>query len=130
MHESQRVKDLREKLNAEVHPNRESLVEATATRHTIINMGQNWPMVSRLDELAEDDETYKMVMREYKSWLKDAKKEVAMVVKAKLPLTLASTDDVFHRRGVFGPGQRWDMRTKEQVAAESGAPPPQPEVGK
>jgi hypothetical protein len=114
MYESQRVKDLRIKLNGEIHKGRQSLVEATALRHTILNLGQNWPEVTRLEELAEDDETYKLVQKEYKSWLKDSRKEVAMVVKAKLPLTLESTDMVFHRKGPFAEGQPFDMYTKKE----------------
>ncbi len=101
MHESQKVKDLRAKLEAEVHSSEESLVKATALRHTILNLGQNWPEITRLDQLAESDEMYDGVMEEYKSWLKDSKKEVTMVVKAKLPLTLANTELAFTRKGPF-----------------------------
>lgn len=101
MHESQKIKDLRVELESKVHATEDSLIKATAVRHTILNLGQNWPEVSRLEELAEDDEMYNGVLAEYKDWLKDAKKEVKMVVKAKLPLTLANTELAFNRKGPF-----------------------------
>jgi hypothetical protein len=101
MFESQKTKDLRDKLENEVHATEESLIKATAVRHTVINLGQNWPEIMHLTQLAESDEMYDGVLDEYKSWLKDAKKEVKMVVKAKLPLTLASTELAFSRKGPF-----------------------------
>jgi hypothetical protein len=101
MYESQNTKDLRVKLESEVHATEESLIKATAVRHTVINLGQNWPEIMHLTQLAESDEMYDGVIDEYKSWLKDAKKEVKMVVKAKLPLTLANTELAFSRKGPF-----------------------------
>lgn len=103
LHESQKTKDLREKLLNEVHTNVESLIKAAAERHTVLNLGANWPEDTyyRLRSEAESDEVHEGIVEEYKSWLKDAKKEAAMVVKAKLPLTLESMELAFMKKGPF-----------------------------
>jgi hypothetical protein len=103
MHESQKVKDLRVKLETEVHQNVESLIKAAAERHTVLNLGQNWPEDTywRLRSEAETEDVADAIVDEYKSWLKDAKKEAAMVVKAKLPLTLESMELAFNKKGPF-----------------------------
>lgn len=103
MFESQKTKELREKLSKEVYTDLEKLIEAAALRHTILNLGQNWPEIRYMNQLAEDDETYRLVQKEYKSWLKDARKEAKMVVKAKLPLTLESMELAFSKKGPFAP---------------------------
>jgi hypothetical protein len=103
MHESQKIKDLRKQLEEQVHPNVEMLIKSAAERHTVLNLGCNWPEDTyyKLRSEAESDEVHEAIVDEYKSWLKDAKKEAAMVVKAKLPLTLNSMELAFMKKGPF-----------------------------
>jgi hypothetical protein len=100
---SQKMKDLKAKLETEIHPNIESLIKAAAERHTVLNLGQNWPdpTYGRLLGECSNDEEYDAVLAEYKMWLKDAKKEATMVVKAGLPLTLESMELAFSKKGPF-----------------------------
>jgi hypothetical protein len=103
MFESQKTKDLREKLLAEVYTDEEKFVRAIAEKHTVMNLGQNWPeeTYNRLRSEAESDEVHDAIVQEYKSWLKDAKKECAMIKKANLPLTLANAELAFSKKGPF-----------------------------
>jgi hypothetical protein len=81
----------------------ESFAKAIAERHTVLNLGQPWPEVSyqQLRSEAESDEMYDGIVEEFRSWLKDARKEANMVADAGLPWTLASAEDAFMKRGVF-----------------------------
>lgn len=103
MPESRKTKELREAAESKVHTSVETLIKAAAERHTVLNLGQNWPETSysRLLSECEDDSQYKAVQDELKMWIKSAKKEAKMVVAAKLPLTLNSMELAFMKKFPF-----------------------------
>lgn len=101
-----------------VHASEEALVEQCAAEHTVANMGmyieelleyalldrpQNlfYSAFNNLYQQSESDEIADGTMAEYKSWLKQAKKDVARVKKAKLPLTFKNVRMAFDNEGPF-----------------------------
>lgn len=101
--EKSSVKELREKLESRVYTNADELVKAAAEKHTVLNLGSSWPETSfqQLKQDSESDEIYQGCIEEYKEWLGEARKELAMLVKVGLPLTLANMDHAFMKTGPF-----------------------------
>lgn len=95
------VKELREKLESRVYTNADELVKAAAEKHTVLNLGSSWPETSfqQLKQDSESDEIYQGCIEEYKEWLGEARKELAVLVKLGLPLTLANMDHAFMKTG-------------------------------
>jgi len=100
-----------------VHTDVEHLIKQVAGEHAVVNMGMtledqlSW-YVPKPDDLlyscfnnflqqSESDEMERGTMQEYKSWVKQAKKDVALVKKAKLPLTARNVRAAFLHEGPF-----------------------------
>lgn len=105
-----------------VFPTPEDLADAHAKEMTLSNMGQtlaNYVDVPKRAPTAhflrtlvtfayadyfqgsESDEIAKCISDEHMSWVKDAKKDVAKVVKKGLPLTLANARLAWEEKGPF-----------------------------
>ena len=100
-----------------VHTDIEALIKQNAAEHALVNMGQevsdfasycrndpstllysayrNFYQQSESDEMADGTE------REFKSWLKIARKDVAKVQKKGLPLTARNVRAAFLSEGPF-----------------------------
>jgi hypothetical protein len=85
----------RERREAMVYGTVKALVEDAAERWTIENLGADWPS-DTLDEIRA--EIGDAVDDELNDWRAEAKKYAAKVVKAKMPLTLASMEALFWNR--------------------------------
>lgn len=96
----------------------EAFVKMCAKEHAIANMGQELgdflhrgytPKPEQLVDFAwnafmgdmESDEMAEGTMDEYRSWLKDARRDAEKVRKAGLPLTLANATLAFELKGPF-----------------------------
>jgi len=110
------VKSLITQAFAVVYTDVDQLVKDQAMEHTIANMGQCLEDFARssmpadrlirlcyqdLRQQCESDEMADGIDEEYRDWLKEARKSVAMVQKKGLPLTLTNTRDAFERKGAF-----------------------------
>ena len=100
-----------------VHTDIDHLIKQVAGEHALINMGMTleenlgWYLPESKDVLysafnslyqqSESDEMADGTMDEYKSWVKQAKKDVALVKKAKLPLTPRNVRAAFLKEGPF-----------------------------
>ena len=100
-----------------VYTDFDEYVKDQAKEHTVANLGQelsDFARGSRADTLvagafyqlrcnyaAEMGDDGDAVMDEYKSWLKEAKKNCGRVKKAGLPWTLQNSRDAFEQRGHF-----------------------------
>jgi uncharacterized protein YifE (UPF0438 family) len=95
----------------------DKFVTMCAKEHAIANMGQSFEDLagyganrpeliveqafSQLRNDCESDEMADGVWDEYKSWVKQAKKDATRVQKAGLPLTLANARLAFENKGPF-----------------------------
>lgn len=101
-----------------VHTDEANLVKQVAAEHAIVNMGQDvkdfmsYSGVGRPERLfhdafncfyqqSESDEMAAGTNEEFKSWFKQAKKDIATVKKAKLPLTFRNVRMAFDFEGPF-----------------------------
>ena len=113
-------KDLIAAAFAYVYPDAEALIKDVAKEHTIANMGQNledfivateWleknpqqlvgSCYNSFYDQSESEEMAEGIEDERKSWLKQAKKDVALVQKKGLPLTLENVRLAFEKKGPF-----------------------------
>lgn len=96
----------------------EAFIKMVAKEHAIANMGQDLsdfvhrgftPKPEQVVDFAwssfmgdmESDEMAEGTMDEYRSWLKDARRDAEKVRKAGLPLTLANVTLAFELKGPF-----------------------------
>ncbi len=96
----------------------EKFIKMCAKEHTIANMGQDLRdyvsgtyrepqyIVDQayqqfLNDICMDDDMVDGVEEEYRSWLKDARRDALRVQKAGLPLTLANARLAFENQGPF-----------------------------
>lgn len=94
----------------------EKFIKMCAQEHTIANMGQEvenydlgWPaedvvyhaFQQMLNDICTEDEMVDGIEKEYRSWLKDARRDALRVQKAGLPLCLWNSRLAFENKGPF-----------------------------
>lgn len=100
-----------------VHTDVEHLIKQVAGEHALVNMGMtledqmNWHVgkpenllydcFNSFVQQSESDEMERGTRQEYRSWVKVAKKDIAAVKKAKLPLTARNVRASFLKEGPF-----------------------------
>lgn len=99
-----------------VHTDICKLIKQVAAEHAVQNMGMNvedyvdfldkpenqlYSCFNSMYQQSEDDSMADGTMEEYRSWLKQAKKDVSLVKKAKLPLTARNVRSAFLKEGPF-----------------------------
>jgi hypothetical protein len=100
-----------------VHTDEENLIKQVAGEHALINMGMCledhmnyytprpehllYDCFNSFYQQSESDEMADGTMDEYKSWVKQAKKDIKLVKKAKLALTARNVRAAFLCEGPF-----------------------------
>lgn len=96
----------------------EAFIKMCAKEHTIANLGQDLrdyvhgtyrdpqyivdgAYQQFLNDICTDDDMVDSIEDEYRSWLKDARRDALLVQKAGLPLTLANARMAFEKQGPF-----------------------------
>lgn len=101
-----------------VHTDEENLAKQVAAEHALINMGMTvedyctyqspnrpesflYGCFNSFYQQSESDEMAEGTWDEYRSWIKQAKKDIALVKKEKLPLTARNVRAAFLLEGPF-----------------------------